>query len=72
MIKMPNPNQEPPASSKVSISTQRTWMFFSPLKSRYRVKIWIIDGSSTNDHFQIKMKMPNAGQEHGASIKAPN
>ena len=115
-IKMPNPSQEPPASSKapdkdlkdmdvlctfkikiepnfgslvyqkpVTISklrstcqtpvrnlqcppkpqrrTYRIWMFFAPSKSRKRAEIQIIGISKTNDHIQIKIKMPNLSQE---------
>ena len=35
-------------------------------------KIQNIGVSKTNDHIQIKIKMPNPGQEPLASSKAPN
>ena len=69
---MPNPSQEPPASSKPQIRTERIWMFFSPSKSRYRAKIHNKGKSKTSDYIQIKIKMPNLSQESPASLKAPN
>ena len=47
-------------------------MFFAPSNSRYRTKIWIMVVSKTNEHIQIKIKMPNSSQEPPASSKAPN
>ena len=47
-------------------------MFFAPSKSRERAKIWIMGVSKTSDHIQIKIKMPNPGQEPPASSNAPN
>ena len=47
---MANPNPEPPASSKPKIRTPKTCMFFAPAKSRFGVKIWIMNVSKTGDH----------------------
>ena len=49
-----------------------TWMFFAPLELRRSAKIWTIGVSKTSDHIQIKIKMPNPGQELPASFKAPS
>ena len=57
-IKLPNPSQEPPASSKPQIKT--------------RAKIQNMGVSKTIDNIQIKTKMPNPSQESPASSKAPN
>ena len=47
-------------------------MFFASSKSRHIAKILIIDISKTNDHVQIKIKIPNTSQEPPASSKAQN
>ena len=47
-------------------------MFFAPLKTRKRAKIWIIDVSKTSDHIQVKIKIPHPSQEPIAPTKAPN
>ena len=71
-IKIPNPSQEPPVSSKAPNEDSRTWMFFAPSKSREQAKIYITDISKTSDHIHIKIKMPNPSQEPPASSKVPN
>ena len=38
-------------------------MFFAPSKSRYRAKIWNMGVPKTNDHIQIKIKIPDPSQE---------
>ena len=48
------------------------WMFFEPSKSRERAKILNIVVPKTNDHFKIKIKIPNPSQEPPASSKAQN
>ena len=70
--KMPNPGQEPPASSKPQMRTLRTWIFLVTSKSRKRAKILIMGISKNSNHIQIKIKMPNPTQEPPASSKAPN
>ena len=47
-------------------------MFFAPSKSRQRAKIQNMGISKTNDHIQIKIKIPNPSQKLPASSKAPN
>ena len=62
-IKMPNPSQEPPASSKAPNSSQDrepksiTLMYQRP---------------KTSDHIKIKIKMLNLSQKPSASSKALN
>ena len=60
-----NPNEDAEASSKAT-------MFFAPSKSGYKAKIWIMGVSTTRDHIQNKIKMPNPSQEPPASSRAPN
>ena len=62
-IKIPNPNQEPPASSKAPTGDLKTQMFFAPSKSRKKEKIESMLVSKTSDHILIKIKMPNSSQE---------
>merc|ERR1711954_150832 len=52
------------------------WLYQRPLTipksiSRYRANSWNIGVLNTNDHIQIKIKMPNPSQEPPASFKAP-
>ena len=61
--------QRPP---KPQVRTKRTWMLFVPSKSRKIAKNWIMSVSKISHHIQIKIKIPNPGQEHSASSKAPN
>ena len=56
---MPNPNQEPPTSSKAPNEDLKDMDFFAPSKSRYKAVIWIIGASTTSDIIQIMIKMQN-------------
>ena len=47
-------------------------MFFAPLKSRKRAKIWYMSIFKTSDQIWTKIKMPSPRQEPPASSKAPN
>ena len=47
-------------------------MFFPLSDSKYWAKIWNIGISTTSDHIQIKIKMPNPSQEPPDPTKAPN
>ena len=47
-------------------------MFFAPLKSRLRAKIWIMGISKISNHIQIKIKIPTLSQAPPVSSKAPN
>ena len=69
---MPNPSQEPQASSKALIKTKRTWMFFATSKSMQTSKTQNMGLSKMCDHIQTKIKMPNPSQEPPASFKTPN
>ena len=68
-IKMPNPSQEPPASSKAP--NQDMDVLFT-VKIRYRAKIQNTGVKKTSDYSQIKIKMPNPSQEPPESSKSPN
>ena len=71
-INMSNPSQEPPASSKApnEVIKDKDFLCISKIK-RKRAKIWNMSVSKTNDHIQIKIKIPNPSQEPPASSKAP-
>ena len=71
-IKMPNPSQEPPASSKAPNEDSRTLMFLAPSKPRKRAKIWQMGISKTSDHIQINIKMTNPSQDPSVSSEFPN
>ena len=64
---MPNPIQEPQASSKAPNEDLKDMDVFAPSKSRWRAEIQIMGISKTSDHTQIKIKMPNPSQEPSAS-----
>ena len=72
MIKIPNPSQEPPTSSKAP---------YEDFEDTNVLCIFIIKIESQNlnhgctkvqDHIQIKIKMPNSSQEPPKSSKNPN
>ena len=71
-IKMPNPSQEPLASS-----TSPKWGL-KEMNVLCTLKIKIESNNSecwcknTSDHIQIMIKMPNPSQEPQTSSKAPN
>ena len=71
-IKMPNPNQEPPYSSKAQ---NEDLMDMDDLCiSKIKIEIKNLDHRSTKDQcpIQIKIKMPNPSQEPPGSSEAPN
>ena len=70
-IRMPNPSQEPPASSKAPNRALKDMDVICTLKIKI-AKIWIMGISKTSDHIQIKIKTPNPSQEPPAPSKAPN
>ena len=70
-IKMPNPSQEPPASSKAPNEDLKDMDVLCTFNFKI-VKIGIMAKSKTSDHIQIKIKLPNPSQEPPASSKAPN
>ena len=69
-IKMPNPSQEPPASSKAPnqvskltpVNTRNSQIAkLSPSESRLKwpAKIWIMGLPKTSDYIKIKIKIPH-------------
>ena len=70
-IRMPNPSQKPPASSKAPYQDLKDMDVLRILKSRQKVNIQNCGVSMTSDIFQIMIKMPNPSQEPPASSKAP-
>ena len=71
-IRKPNPSQEPPVSSKPPNDNLKDRDVICTFKIKIDSKIWIMGVSKTNDHIQIKIKMPNPSQEPQVSSKAPN
>ena len=71
-IKMPNPSQEPPASSKAPNEDLKDMYVLCTFNIKTETKILIMVASHTRVHIQIKIKMPNPSQEPPASSKAPN
>ena len=69
---MPNPSQEPPASSKAPNEDLKDMDVLCIFKSKWTPKIRNMCISKTSDHSQIKIKIPNPSQEPPASSKAPN
>ena len=68
-IKMPNPSQEPPASSKAPNDDLKDMDVLYTFKIKIETKIQKNSVSKTSDHFTIKIKMPNPSQEPPASSK---
>ena len=72
MIKMPNPCQEPSASSK---APNQDLLELDGLCT-FRINLWSkilnMSVSKTSDYIQIKIKIPNPKKETRASSKAPN
>ena len=73
-IKIPNPSQVPPVSSKAPNEDLKDLDVLWPLylQNQKRDKIQNLDVSKTSNHIQIKIRIPNHSQEHPASSKAPN
>ena len=71
-IKIPNPSQEFPWSSKAPNEDLKDMDVLFNSKSRQISTIWIRGVSKSSDHIQIKIKMPNPIQEPPVSSKAPN
>ena len=64
-IKMPNPSQEPSASSKDPNQELKDMEILGTFK--IKVAIWIICVSSTNEYIQIMIRNHNPSQEPSAS-----
>ena len=71
-IKIQNPSQEPPVSSKVPNKNIEDMDVLCIFKTKIESQIWQIGISKPSDHIQIKIKMPNPSQEPPAPTKAPN
>ena len=71
-IKMPNPSQAHPASSKDPHKDINNMDVLCTFKIKIERQIWIMVVSKTSNHIQIKIKMPNPSQAHPASSKDPH
>ena len=69
---MPNPNQEPPASSKAPNKYLKDMVILCTFKIKTESQIWTMGISNTSEYIQIKINMPNSSQEPPASSKAPD
>ena len=70
-IQMPNPSQEPPASSKAPSQDLKDMDVLCTFKIK-RAKMWIRGVPKTINYIKIKIQMPNPSQEPSVSSKAPN
>ena len=68
---MPNPSQEPPASSKAPNQDLKGMDVLCTFKIK-RAKNWNMGVLKTSDHIQIKINIPNSSQEPPASFKVLN
>ena len=71
-IRMPNPSQEPLASSKNPNDDSKDMDVRWTFKIMKKAEIWKMGVSKTSGHIQINIKIPNSSQEPAAPIKAPN
>ena len=71
-IKIPNPSQEPPASSNTPNEDFNDMDVLCTLKIKIESQNLDQGVSKSNDRFQIIIKMPNSSQEPPASSKSPN
>ena len=71
-IKMPNPSQESPASSKAPNEDLKDMdvLFIFKIKIETQILEYVV--TKAREHIQMKIKMPNPNQESPASSKAPN
>ena len=69
IIKIPNPSQEPPASSKATNQDLKDMDVLCAFKIKIEAKIWIKGIPTTSDHIQIKIKILNPSQEPPVSSK---
>ena len=67
-IKMPNPSQEPPTSSKAPNQDLKDIDVLCTLE----IKIWKKGSSKTSDHIQIKIKKPKTSQAPPMSSRTQN
>ena len=71
-IKIPNPSQDPPASSEAPNEDLKDKDVLCTFKSRWRAEIQSMSVSKTKDNIRLMIKMLNPSQEPPASSKAPN
>ena len=71
-IKIPNPSQEPPASSEAPIEDLKDIDVLCTLKIKIENQDSDYGYMKTSYHIQIKIKIPNPSQESPVSSKAPN
>ena len=71
-IKMPNPRQEPPASSKALNQDLKDMDVLCTFKTMIESQQLEHGYINSNDYIQIKIMIPNPSEEHLASSKAPN
>ena len=71
-IKMPNPNQEPPASSKAQNLDFKEMEVLCTFKIQIEKKNQDMGIAKSSVNIQIKIKTPKQSQEHPVSFKAPN
>ena len=71
-IRMPNPSQEPPASSKAPKPDLKDMDGLCTLKIYIDSKILKINISKTSNHIKIEIKLSNPSREPPASTKAQN
>ena len=69
---MPNPSQEPPASSKAPTQDLKDMDVLCTFKIKIGTKIWNMSVPKNSDQIQIKINIPNPNQEPPVSSKAPN
>ena len=71
-IRIPNPSQEPPASSKALNEDLKDMDVLCTFEIKIESKNVDHCVSKTSNHIQIKISLPNSNQEPPASSKAPN
>ena len=71
-IKMSNPIQESPASSKAPNGDLKAMDVLCTLEIKIESQNLELAVSKTSDHIKFKIKMPNPIQEPPASLKSPN
>ena len=69
---MPNPSQEPPASSKAPNQDLKDMYVLYTFKIKIESKNLIMGIPKISDHIQIKIKILSPSQEPPVSSKAPN
>ena len=71
-IKMPNPSQEPPVSSKDPSQDLKDIDVLCTFKIKIETQNIELGSIKTSDPIIIKIKMPNPSQDASATTKTPN